>query len=266
MVNLKSFKVSRKDSDSLFIEWEVSPTLEDLSIYTISLFKSEAPSELDNEYEPVVSDLPIDTPYYTDMSVKGLLSSTRSWYFYAKIKNSETLEESKFPVNGYRFVNDEAPSIQWKAILREKKLVLNKKSGRDFVLLKKRTWGTRCEVSWDPILFVNNGKICDDCTCFGTGWREGYFKPQTFRGMIQPSPNQKTLQLWGEFYPSDVFLFTTNIPPLTVGDIIVDPKTNERYEIQMVRQVSALGVPFEQQARLSLVHLDDEIYSVEAYD
>jgi len=78
MVNLKSFKVSRKDSDSLFIEWEVSPTLEDLSIYTISLFKSEAPSELDNEYEPVVSDLPIDTPYYTDMSVKGLLSSTRS--------------------------------------------------------------------------------------------------------------------------------------------------------------------------------------------
>lgn len=46
----------------------------------------------------------------------------------------------------------------------------------------------------------------------------------------------------------------------------MDPKTNERYEIQMVRQVSALGVPFEQQARLSLVHLDDEIYSVEAYD
>jgi len=58
-----------------------------------------------------------------------------------------------------------------------------------------------------------------------------------------------------------------NKPRLEPGDVIIDPKTDKRYYIQGTRNLELLGAPIEQQARLSLIHIDDEIYDydVEAF-
>lgn len=57
-----------------------------------------------------------------------------------------------------------------------------------------------------------------------------------------------------------------NRPPLEPGDVIVDPQKSFRYAVQRTRTVEMIGAPIEQQAQLSLIHIDDEIYdySVEA--
>jgi len=63
-------------------------------------------------------------------------------------------------------------------------------------------------------------------------------------------------------------MFTTlNRPPLEAGDVVVDAKTGKRFFIQRVRTLELLGVVIEQQAQLSVIHIDDEIYeySIEDY-
>jgi hypothetical protein len=55
-----------------------------------------------------------------------------------------------------------------------------------------------------------------------------------------------------------------NKPPLEIGDIIVDPNTDDRFYVQRTRHLEMLGVPIEQQAQISLIHPGDEIYSIEA--
>ena len=58
-----------------------------------------------------------------------------------------------------------------------------------------------------------------------------------------------------------------NRPPIEIGDVIIDPKTDQRYYVQRKRTLDVLGVPIEQQGQLSLIHVDDEIYnySIEEY-
>lgn len=85
--------------------------------------------------------------------------------------------------------------------------------------------------------------------------------------MLNPTPSTKQITEWGEFYPSDSVLTLLNTPPLEIADIIIDPKTDKRYYVQRVRTLEMLGAPIEQQAQISLIHIDDELYeyNVEAY-
>lgn len=55
-------------------------------------------------------------------------------------------------------------------------------------------------------------------------------------------------------------------PPLEPGDVIVDPKRDQRFYIERTRTLEMLGVPIEQQAQISLIHISDEIYSVPALE
>lgn len=78
--------------------------------------------------------------------------------------------------------------------------------------------------------------------------------------MVTPHPQVKEIAIWGEFYPSDVVLTMLTRPPLEVGDIIIDLQKGDRYYVQRRRTLELLGAPIEQQAQLSLIHPDDEIY------
>lgn len=85
--------------------------------------------------------------------------------------------------------------------------------------------------------------------------------------MLNPTPSVKQITQWGEFYPSDSILTMLNTPPLEIADVVIDPKTDKRYHIQRVRTLELLGSIIEQQAQLSLIHIDDAIYEydVKAY-
>ncbi len=81
--------------------------------------------------------------------------------------------------------------------------------------------------------------------------------------MVNPAPKAKDLQIWGEFYPSDIILYALNRPPLEPGDVVVDLQTDKRYSVQRIRNIEVLGKIIEQQAQMSLLHVDDEIYSLD---
>lgn len=79
--------------------------------------------------------------------------------------------------------------------------------------------------------------------------------------MVNPAPRAKDLTIWGEFYPSDIILYTLNRPPLEPGDVVIDLQVDKRYSVQRIRTVEVLGKVVEQQAQMSLLHVDDAIYS-----
>lgn len=264
MIELANLSVFRNTPNSLDLEWAFKTTAESLDDYELELYVSQAPSLNLDEYTLVDSGVAADTYAYEDYTPSGISHGTRQWYYKFKIINTTTDEES---VSKYYYVNNDEPNKVWLKIWKDKNLVLSKKSGRPFFLLKRRTWGTRCTVSWDPILFQQNTEVCADCNCWGTGWRDGFFKPQEILGMTTPAAQVKDPTVWGEFYPTDVVITMLNRPPIEIGDVIIDPKTDQRYYVQRKRTLDVLGVPIEQQGQLSLIHVDDEIYnySIEEY-
>lgn len=259
-ITLLSFKVNRFVPDSIDLTWEFEAIEAELSDAHINIYRSQSPTNDLTEYELVEEDVVLDLFFYEDTSLEGLQHGTRVWYYIIQVIDST--DPTNFIQTSYTFLNAEVPDHRFKKIYRLKKASL-KKGGRDFILMKKRTWGERCEISWDPILFHSNSEVCEDCDCFGTGWEQGFFNPIEFRGMTTPNPQAKDIQIWGEFYPSDSVLTMLNRPPLEVGDVVIDPKKDLRFYIQRIRKLERLGVFIEQQAQISLIHPDDEIYDYE---
>jgi len=69
--------------------------------------------------------------------------------------------------------------------------VLERKSGRDFLLLKKRSWGqVKTEADFDPVLFVRKG--LPDNTEFIDNY---FFNPIRFKGMLGVTPSIKQTAL-----------------------------------------------------------------------
>lgn len=79
--------------------------------------------------------------------------------------------------------------------------------------------------------------------------------------MISPNPKIDEMSIFGEFKPSDGILYALQYPPLRSSDIIVFK--NQRYYVLQVKNVERLGIAIEQQAQISLIHEDDEIYNIE---
>lgn len=79
--------------------------------------------------------------------------------------------------------------------------------------------------------------------------------------MLTPNPTIDEMSMFGEFKPSDGILYCLQYPPLRPSDIIVFK--NRRYYVLQIKSVERLGISIEQQAQISLIHEDDEIYNIE---
>lgn len=110
------------------------------------------------------------------------------------------------------------------------------------------------------MLFTPNSNIDPADNTYGTGWKDGYFKPIKVKGMINPNPDMNEITQWGEFYPSDAVLNILNKPPIKPKDIVID-ENNERFYIQQIRHVEMLGSVIEQKAQVSKIHPGDRIYN-----
>ena len=77
-----------------------------------------------------------------------------------------------------------------------KTLVLNKKTGRDCKVLKRRTYGTYCTTCYDEVLFRATDPNCTEC--HGTGFKTGYFPAISMKAMINAAPKYNQITMFGE--------------------------------------------------------------------
>jgi hypothetical protein len=256
---IKQFIVTQH-LDFNLLNWEFEPTTEDLDNLTLNVYRSESQG-IDGtltDFQVINSGITLNETSYRDDSVVGLMDPLRFWNYKLTLKNNFTNTETLL-TSQPAFVKAKPESYIAKAILRKKELVLTKKIGRQFYLIKKRSWGVRCPDSWDDVLFRDTNPNCP--TCFGTGWTGGYFTPIPMLGMVNAAPKYNQIQMFGEWKPSDKLLYTINYPILLPRDIIVDDN-NLRWIVIQVRTVEHLGFLIEQQAQIGLIQPDDYIYTL----
>jgi len=260
MLTISTLNISTYDKDSLTIDWTWASHEEDEDDYTVTVYRSEnlgASGSLTNYTE--VATVDADEYTYEDTAVSGLYHPGRTWYYKLLLTNTETSATSHLtPTPLYKYY--ESDDYAYNRIVYLKNLVIQKKSGRTYYLIKRRSWGTRCTTCWDSTLM----RVTDpDCTeCHGTGWVGGYFDPLSFKAMMTPSPNYNQITMFGEWRPSDSLLIMLNYPILTTRDVLVDDG-NVRWAVKNVRKVEKLGYIIEQQAQVTRISEDDPVYDIE---
>ena len=112
----------------------------------------------------VTSGISATTYSYIDSSVSGLYDPLRVWYYRLDVKSST---ESLVQPTQASYRKGVSTDKFHKEILRRKKISLDKYTGRDFFILKRRTYGTHCTECWDSTLMRITSQDCD--VCYGTG-------------------------------------------------------------------------------------------------
>tara|TARA_Y100000004_G_scaffold196679_1_gene267555 strand:- start:623 stop:1429 length:807 start_codon:yes stop_codon:yes gene_type:complete len=265
MLTLKSLTVSSFDIDSLTLTWEFKSTTELITDYTIDVYRSESPTEVTTvsgvkaNYDHIASGLSAETYSYKDTSIENIYDPFRQWYYRLLVTKEGTNKQFFLGDSKPAYVNDNSLDKAYKEILRRKTLVLNKKTGRDCKVLKRRTFGTYCTTCYDEVLFRATDPDCTEC--HGTGFKTGYFPAISMKAMINAAPKYNQITMFGEFMPSDALLNTLNFPPLRPRDVIVD-NINRRYLVRQVRPIEKNGVLIEQAVQISLISPDDYVYQL----
>ncbi|MCB1713179.1 MAG: hypothetical protein KDH96_12115 [Candidatus Riesia sp.] len=254
MINLTLY-ITSYDLEKYTIKWDLDQNSEPLSQYELNLYRSETYAS--SGYEILVSGISLNDTYeYMDLSISGYhLYSPREFWYKGIIHNTTT--------GGERQTNevtlDTKPDYVAKEIIRRKNIgIRNIYGGEQFVILKRKTYGTQCPICWDPIL---NTRTIDNCSgCYDTYYSGGYYTPIVAWGMMTASPKRSQMLLWGDFRPGDAIIYFTSFPHLYPNDVIVDQK-NRRWNVVQVRTVEKGQYIIEQNCQCRLFMRDDVIYT-----
>lgn len=120
--------------------------------------------------------------------------------------------------------------IKRKAV-RDLYLQLKHLSGTEFVLLKRRHFGTRCATCYDELVRLVAKSNCP--LCYGTSWVGGFYTGVPILGKILTSPVQTQLTPQTVDDVALVRIQTLDFPRIDEGDILVELVHNRRF---LVRQ------------------------------
>lgn len=260
MLLLESLDISSYVIGNLNVTWQFKPTIELLAEYQLSIYRSEAPgvSSIDG-YDLIASGISAIEYSYTDAGVAGLYDPLRTWYYKVKLENTTTGEVDIQPDRpAYRKgTTADKYAIE---VIRRKSLSLDRFAGRDYYVLKRRTYGTHCPLCWDTQLQRIDNSGCT--TCYDTGWTSGYFTAIYTKGMMTSAPKYNQITMFGEWVAQDTLFTMLGFPPLRAKDVVVDD-TNKRWIIKQVQNVEKGGYVIEQVAQCSLIALDDVVYDID---
>jgi len=255
--------VSVTYNDSLYnidtreIEWTSEPEV--ISGYTLNIYRSQSPETLLTEYDLIASGVSPYTYAYQDTSLSGVTNPNADFFYKIEFEGAGALSGVAFPAVRPVYLHDSNTDKFHREILRRKRLVLDRYSGRTLYIIKKRSWGTRCTTCWDPNLYRVTNSHCTECD--GTGWVDGYYEPMAITAMINAAPKLNQVTMFGEFMPSDAVLTMLDFPPLAPRDVVVDGR-DRRWIIMQVRKLERAGFMIEQNCRLALISQEDIVYNI----
>lgn len=256
MLILDYLTVTTYDGSSLNISWDFRPDISLISDYKVNIYRAEAPISDINQYDLIASGISANQYMYIDSSVAQLLDIDRSWFYKLGIYEATNSGIISYQPEQAAYLKNELPDKIFRRIIKQKNLTL-KFSGRNFKVVKKRTWGTHCPDCWDISLQRCTNPNC--ITCLGTGWINGYYDPISIKGMKNSSPKLNQINMFGEWKTSDSLLYILGFPPLKPKDIIIDDN-NHLWTIVQVRTIERLGYIIEQIAQIASISQDELLY------
>jgi hypothetical protein len=148
-----------------------------------------------------------------------------------------------------------------------KEILLNRFTGTEAWLLRRKTYGTRSVATIKNIDPVSGVPIADTKQQdYGVGIDEGYFPPVPCVFYTENSNQDKQLDKEGigvkETYTAMIRM--PGYPILEVRDVICDATDGYRYSVQArgVKQFPGTNIPITQKASLNLIQPSDSVYSI----
>jgi len=129
-------------------------------------------------------------------------------------------------------------------ILRDEYIRLRQLVGVEFLLLKRRHFGTRCTKCYDPITREITLSRC--VTCYGTAFAGGYFTPIPILGAAQTSQVQTELSPQTKDDIRMQRIQFLDSPKIDEGDILVQKAHNRRFLVKQRYYTSLKMVPVHQ--------------------
>lgn len=242
----------------VFLQWDVQS--DESGMFFVDVMRAGGP---EGPWEPMATGLQ-DAYNYVDETfaapVAGgsrtreplsLFSLARSVYYLVQVTPPSGLGAmfSSLPT-------PVEPGLDRRTRLLKRKLLRDlsmafKLQGVPLALLKRRRWGTRCPVCWDKTLNESTIEHCG--TCFGTSFLGGFWTPVRAFGRREAAAVQTSLTSHGESDVKIADFILLDYPALTYKDLVVDLRSNDRYEVQRTSPTEMRGVTVHQKLVSSLL-------------
>ena len=255
-------RISHLHPDSAYIEWELNETrvLEDkIPVYEYNIYRSQAES---GPWD-LLNDAPTTDLFYLDSEINNF--SLHRTYYYKIQANSTNLNTPEIlesrptsELSHYRGLQRRRYLEQQK-IKRDKRVQLFMVSSERYIL-KRKHYGERCNVCFDP---VSNTSILNKCfTCYGTSFVGGYYNP--IRVLVENSQEQVLKEVtehgYSEIITSNILI--QDVPRITRDDLVYDPINNRMWKIIGVTQTLLNKVPSSQTLNLTELSHDSIEYQI----
>lgn len=128
-------------------------------------------------------------------------------------------------------------------------------------LLKRKLWGTRCPICYDP---VTRSETIEHCTtCYGTTFIGGYWDPFVTYGRINTPYNINSVTSERDKTESATQIITLlDYPLLQDNDLIVELDTNQRHLVRKQTTTELRRVSVHQQVTTSIIERGAIEYSI----
>ena len=255
---------------SVFVQWNVSS--DESGAFLVDLFRAGGP---DGPWEPIAVGLrdaynavddrfripPAPPSNANGREPTDLFSLSRDVFYMVTVTPpsgvSNAFSSVPTPVEPGL---DRRTRLLKRKLLRDLAIGFRRLNGVPLALLKRRRWGPRCPVCWDPVLREASMEHC--AACFGTGFEGGYWGQSRVRGRREAAAAQTQLTAHGE---SDIKLadfLLLDFPHLEYKDLVIDLRTNDRYEVQRMTPTELKGVIVHQKLATSLLGRNSVEYDV----
>lgn len=240
------------------IQWEVTDPPDLIGVYEYRLDRSGSPA---GPWETVVEDDDIVLYTDTDANLDGL---TRDFYYRITVTSPSAVEVSSDPHN----ITDKlVAGAAGNHLLRRRKMrtdllrTLQKFSGNEYYVLKRKHWGERCDNCWDS---TTKSIVIDRCdTCLGVGYTAGYFDPYALWGRLDPPNTSAPLQMEG-LADQRMFRFTSlDFPILEPDDVLVNKRSDRRFVVHTHSQTEMKLVSVHQEVTVAELPREHNVYQIE---
>ena len=257
MIKIVGLEVSQNSPTYFLIKWYLEPTVEQLSNYVVNVYRSEIPSTNLSDYTLITTNpLPASeyTEYY-DTSVDGLTNKFDTMNYLIQIVSliTNTVVTSN-PVKA-----TVASDAMARRIIQLRELVLKRKSGAFFKILKRKTYGTLCPVCYDETLQLTTNSKCT--VCYDTKFVGGFYTPYVVNAQCNNAPPRSVITTYGDWQDQDSIMVMSNKPVLSPSDIIIYP-LGKRCNIVTIRSTNKSYFLIAQQPQIRQIESDSILYRV----
>lgn len=240
------------------VRWEFEDSVIPLSRYKIDIYRGESPEEMERLAKDLSAEL---YSVFEDRSAK-LRDNHRTYHYQVVARNERTGHEVASEIQTW----DGDLDFVGLYVVTEHNFKFRHISGTPIFIFKKHTDGeTKCPDCWDPIAKRVKKSNCQ--TCHGTGnvgkGVGGYLNPTYTWADLSPDAETVQVAQWGKIQPTETDIFMTNYPRMVVGDLIVELKTDKRWEVSQVRDTEKRRTKMLQIVRLKLLDKSAVEYKID---